>query len=176
MRPCASVIGATLSPDAAGGVWYPRILFRNVEKVAAARGLHRMSASIMVRLTEITLRSPCLCFSTIKDQRTSICLLRLRKRFSFERATADSQSSYMMVGWVCMNPSSLASLRKKIASCEALESAIISLSATFRAISGVFVLRHEIGPLLHMKSHPMELARFVLSCDLTSAKLASLQP
>ena len=176
MRPCASVIGATLSPDAAGGVWYPRILFRNIEKVAAARGLHKMSASIMFRLTETTLRSPCLCFSTMKLQRTSICLLRLRKRFSFERATADSQSSYMMVGWVCINPSSLASLRKNIASCDALESAMISLSATLSAMRGVFVLRHEMGPLLHMKSHPMELARFVLSCDLTSAKLASLQP
>jgi hypothetical protein len=82
----------------------------------------------------------------------------------------------MMVGWVCINPSSLASLRKNIASCEGLESAIISLSATFSAISGVLVLRHEIGPLLHMKSHPIELARFVSSCDLTSAKLASLQP
>jgi len=158
VRPCASVIGAILSPDAAGGVWYPRILFRNIEKVAAARGLHKMSASIIVRLTETTLRSPCLCFSTIKLQRTSMCLLRLRKRFSFERATADSQSSYMMVGWVCMNPSSLATLRKNIASYEALESAMISLSATFSAISGVFVLCHEIGPLLHMKNHPIELA------------------
>jgi hypothetical protein len=75
-----------------------------------------------------------------------------------------------------MNPSSLVSLRKNIASCEALESEMITLSATFNAISGVFVLHHEIGPLLHMKSHPIELAQFVLSCDLTSAKLASLQP
>ena len=160
----------------------------------------------MVRLTETTLRSTCRCFSTMKLQRTSMCLLRLRKRFSFERATADSQSSYMMVGWVCVNPSSLASLRRNIASCKTLDSthhsivghaplrflgpslcltepwkrtvpnmsAIISLSATLSAISGVFVLRHEIGPLLHMKSHPMELARCVLSCDLMSAKLASV--
>ena len=97
MRPCASVMGATPSLDAAGGVWYPRILFRNIEKVAAARGLHRMSASMMARLTETTLRSPCCCFSTMKLQRTSMCLLRLRKRFSFERATADSQSSYIML-------------------------------------------------------------------------------
>jgi hypothetical protein len=55
VRPCVSVMGATPSPDAAGGVWYPRILFRNIEKVAAARGLHKISASIMVRLTETTL-------------------------------------------------------------------------------------------------------------------------
>jgi hypothetical protein len=78
----------------AGRVLYPRILFLNIENVAAARGLHRMSAIIMVRLTETTLRSQCRCFSTMKLQRTSMCLLRLRKRFSFERATADSQSSY----------------------------------------------------------------------------------
>jgi hypothetical protein len=87
-----------------------------------------------------------------------MCLLRLQKRFSFERATADSQSSYMMVGWVCINPSSLASLRKNIASCDALESAMILLSATLSAMRAVFVLCHEMGPLLHMKSHPMELA------------------
>ena len=67
-------------------------------------------------------------------------------------------------------------LRKKIASWDALESAIISLSATFSAIRGVLVLRQEIGLLLHMNIHPMELARLVPACDLISAKLASLQP
>ncbi len=73
---------------------YRRILFRNVENVAAARGLHTISAIMMVRLTDTTRRSLCLCFSTMKLHRTSICLLRLRKRFSFERSTVDSQSSY----------------------------------------------------------------------------------
>ena len=137
---------------------------------------HRMSANMMVRLTETTLRSPCRCFSTINLQRSSMCLLRLRRRFSFERAAADSQSSYMMVGLFCRNPSSLASLHKKIASWDVLDSAIISLSATLSAIRGVLVLRYEKGPLLHVNNHPMELVRWVRSCALTSAKLASLQP
>jgi hypothetical protein len=63
---------------------------------------------------------------------------------------------------------------------DALENAIISLSATLSAIKGVLVLRHEMGPLLHivthMNSHPIELARLVPSFDFITAKLASLQP
>ena len=135
-----------------------------------------MSASMMVRLTETTRRSPCRCFSTTKLQRTSMCFERFLNRFSRDKATADSQSSYMIVGWGWRKPSSVQSLRRKTASWEALESAMISLSATFSAMRGVLVLRQETGPLLHMKIQPMELARLEPSLALTSAKLASLQP
>jgi hypothetical protein len=82
----------------------------------------------------------------------------------------------MMVGLFGRNRSSLASLRKKIASWDALDGAMISLSATLSAIKGVLVMRHEMGPLLHMNNHALDLVRWDPSCTLTSAKLASLQP
>jgi hypothetical protein len=80
-----------------GGVLYPRILFRNIENVAAARGLYRISSSMMVRLTETTLMSPFLFLNYESPLHVDMFTV-VQKRFSFERATADSQSSYMMVG------------------------------------------------------------------------------
>ena len=71
----------------------PKMVFRNGRKEEAARGLQRMSASMIVRLTETTRRSPCRCFSTTKLQRTSMCFERFLNRFSRDSATADSQSS-----------------------------------------------------------------------------------
>jgi len=78
------------------------------------RGEQKISASIPVRLIPTTVMSPMarLCRSTTKLQRREMCLLRLRNLFSFDNATAAWQSSYMIVGFVWRNPSSIHILRK----------------------------------------------------------------
>jgi len=76
--------------------------FRNGIKVACGRGEAKISASIILQLTEITTMSATSgrCLSVTYDQRNEMCLDRFGNRFSFERATALSQSSYIVVGEV----------------------------------------------------------------------------
>ena len=106
--------------EGVGGVEpeYPSMELRNGMKELAGRGDANISASMILRLTETTFTSPTSsrCRSATKDHRSEICLERFRKRFSLERATALSQSSYIMVGEDWRQPSSLQSFRRYTAS------------------------------------------------------------